>query len=347
MNVINTGISADMAQRDPRDVSLHIPIGLLNDLSSARTRNETLQCFATWSHLIVKCERCSVALFETDGLVILGLSGDRAIPTGTKLPLHGSLPGKVYTDRASQMVNDLVNQQYPDSRQLGEKGLKSVIMAPILVGDCCFGTLGFAFKTDVSDDLDCLAIIEALAKCLATQLLIVDQIHKLAQLAKTDPLTETFNRRHFYDVSKILWDHWKDSETPFAVAAVDIDHFKLVNDKYGHDVGDEVLKDVAKRLQKSLRDGDITVRMGGEEFLLLLQNCALPQADAIARRAHYAVGGNDIHVGDQNLPITVSIGVTAVSDADASVDELCKRADQALYAAKAQGRNRVMLDPGK
>ena len=331
---------------EPRDELLQIPIGLLNDLSDAKSNQEILECFAYWSQRIVQCQRCSVALPEDDTLVLVGLSGEQVNPTGTKLPLVGTLAGKVYSERKSQSVSDLANQPSPFLQNLAAKGMKSLLIAPILAGDTCFGTLGFAFTKEVTDTRDVLAVIEVLARCLATQFLINDQLEKLALLAETDHLTQAFNRRHFYQASKLLWGHWCSSRTPFAVVSIDIDHFKSVNDKFGHDVGDEVIKTVANRLQNSLRDGDITVRMGGEEFLLLLRKCAFPQAATIAHRAHSAIGGRNIHVGDHNLNITVSMGVAAVSQADANVDELCKRADQALYAAKAQGRNRIILDSG-
>lgn len=342
MNVINTGISKDVSRAEPRDELLQIPIGLLNELSRANSTQETLECFAYWSHRIVQCQRCSVALFEDDALVLVGLSGDQVNPTGTRIPLNGTLSGKVYLERKSQSLSNLANQPSIYIKNLAAKGMQSILIAPILAGDTCFGTLGFAFTKKVAETKDVMTIIEALARCLATQLLIIDQIEKLALLAETDPLTQTFNRRHFYQTSKLMWGHWCTSRTPFSIVTIDIDHFKTVNDKYGHDVGDEVLKTVANRLQKNLRDGDFTVRMGGEEFLLLLRNCAHEQANIIARRAHNAVGSNDIQIGDQNLAVTVSIGVATVTDADANVGALCKRADQALYAAKAQGRNRIV-----
>ncbi len=346
MNVINSGISQDLVDRDQRDIALRIPIGLLNDLSAARTRSETLQCFASWSHLIVEADRCSVALFEDDRMVILGLSGDRVIPTGARLSLTGTLVGKVHSERVSQQLNNLSTQPYPDTRKVAESGMRAVLAAPILAGNRCFGALCFAFAMDVSDDLDRMAIIEALAGCLATQLFIVEQIHELARLAETDPLTQTFNRRHFYEVSQLLWEHWEESRVPFAVAAIDIDHFKSVNDEHGHCAGDEVLKVIATRLQKCLREGDIAVRMGGEEFLLLLRNCTQEPATKIAERATSTVRDNPIHIGEADLSVTISIGVAGVSDADQDVEALCKRADNALYRAKNEGRDRVRVDDG-
>src|SRR5574343_637624 len=133
------------------------------------------------------------------------------------------------------------------------------------------------------------------------------------------------------------------SGTEFAVALIDIDHFKSLNDRFGHDAGDLALRHIGHILAGACRDGEMVARQGGEEFVVLLDNADTEQALIAGerlRRTIEAATGDD---NNQTPTLTVSIGVAALSASDASFDHLLSRADQALYRAKAEGRNRVML----
>ena len=165
---------------------------------------------------------------------------------------------------------------------------------------------------------------------------------KLTQLAMQDDLTGIANRRYFYKQSDVEFAHFKRSEHPLSVLMMDIDHFKKINDKYGHAVGDAVLVQFAAYVSSMVRQEDLFGRVGGEEFALLIRNTGTEAAMEIAQRicdrtAHFLIPG-----GAESDRYTVSIGVAGAALADESFEVLLRRADTALYKAKQLGRNRVV-----
>ena len=131
---------------------------------------------------------------------------------------------------------------------------------------------------------------------------------------------------------------------PVSLLAIDIDHFKKINDGYGHDVGDEVLCEFAVRLASNVRAIDIPVRHGGEEFLVVMPDTRIEDAHRIAERIRLHVAGSPFRVagGAESLDVTISIGVATSLAGETKVDGLLKRADAAMYEAKRSGRNRVI-----
>ena len=166
--------------------------------------------------------------------------------------------------------------------------------------------------------------------------------------AVTDSLTGMYNRRylesHFERVSSRL----KDEGKPISLLMLDIDHFKAVNDTHGHDIGDEVLQVVSRRILSNLRGFDTAVRFGGEEFVILLPDAPLAAAVITAERLCKAMSSTPVPVGDSpdGLSITVSLGAATTLAGDETLDTLIKRADVALYEAKSAGRNKVMTATG-
>ncbi|OQW75623.1 MAG: hypothetical protein BVN35_08210 [Proteobacteria bacterium ST_bin11] len=166
---------------------------------------------------------------------------------------------------------------------------------------------------------------------------------KLAELASTDPLTGAYNRRYFMDCAHDEFDRAVRYSRVLAVIAIDIDNFKLINDKYGHATGDNVLIALTKTIESSLRPADIFARFGGEEFFLLLPETALEEAGNVAERLLVAIANLQVPADGiaDSLAFTVSIGVAERNPHEASIEKLLERADQALYAAKHAGRNCV------
>ena len=126
---------------------------------------------------------------------------------------------------------------------------------------------------------------------------------------------------------------------------MDIDHFKRINDEHGHEMGDVALKHVAGRLQSACRGAELPARQGGEEFVVLFDNLQLHDAPAAGERLRQAVAQAPFTAGDLVLPLTVSIGLAVLRADDTHFDSLLRRADEALYVAKATGRNRVEIAP--
>jgi two-component system cell cycle response regulator len=167
--------------------------------------------------------------------------------------------------------------------------------------------------------------------------------HRGLSLALTDPLTSLYVRRYGEAHLDELIERVNQHVTSAAVLLFDVDHFKQVNDTYGHDAGDDVLRQLAARTIKSVRSVDLAVRWGGEEFLVVMPETDLANAAAVAERIRVAVAKDSFTVrsSGEKLAVTVSVGVAAaITGADR--DQLLKRADNALYCAKSAGRNRVV-----
>ncbi len=166
------------------------------------------------------------------------------------------------------------------------------------------------------------------------------ELEELARLAREDALTRLPNRRAFDEALARELARADRSGAPLAVIALDVDHFKRVNDAHGHSAGDAVLAAVAARAASALRAGDLLARLGGEEFGVLLPGADLASAAEVAERIRAAVGGAPIAAGERTLIVTVSLGCAARAPGEAG-PSLVARADARLYAAKAAGRDRV------
>jgi two-component system, cell cycle response regulator len=174
--------------------------------------------------------------------------------------------------------------------------------------------------------------------------LLRDSVQSSMEMAVTDQLTGLHNRRYLDTHVNMLFDQSALRARPLSLLMLDIDKFKLVNDSYGHDAGDEVLKEFAARVKTCTRAIDVIARMGGEEIVVALPDTALDAASAVAERIRAYVEGRgfSIHNGAREITVTVSIGVASRTPADADPHALIKRADEALYEAKGKGRNRVV-----
>ncbi|MBK8457079.1 MAG: GGDEF domain-containing protein [Phyllobacteriaceae bacterium] len=162
----------------------------------------------------------------------------------------------------------------------------------------------------------------------------------LQQAALTDALTGMNNRRYFDDALKEYLLEFHRIERPIGLMILDLDHFKSVNDTHGHDMGDEVLRAVAKCLRDFTRYHDVAARLGGEEFAVVAPNLDIETLNKLADRIRRAVAGLTITNGNVSLKVTTSVGL-AVWDRRESAEEFFKRADSNLYRAKREGRNRV------
>jgi diguanylate cyclase (GGDEF)-like protein len=166
----------------------------------------------------------------------------------------------------------------------------------------------------------------------------------LDMAARLDPLTGLLNLRAFQDAMEAHLSG--NSRAPFAIAFADVDHFKDINDQYGHADGDAALLAVANILREGLRPRDIVARIGGEEFAMLLPCSDLADALTIAERQRAMVESMRFEIAGQSLGVTISIGVAMSREPHEPVSALLRAADKALYAAKGEGRNRVVATPG-
>lgn len=161
---------------------------------------------------------------------------------------------------------------------------------------------------------------------------------KLQHLSETDELTGAYNRRKLLDTLSLLLHFYKTRKTPAVVVLMDVDHFKSINDRFGHLDGDKVLRGIAKHAIAQLREGDLFARFGGEEFALLLPNTSLDSAEIIADRLCSSIA-EGVFLPGENLTVTVSLGLSLIQAKDHSIESILHRADDALYKAKRNGRN--------
>lgn len=173
----------------------------------------------------------------------------------------------------------------------------------------------------------------------------------LRREASHDPLTGLFNRRAFFDLAQAHYQAQNpqdqvaidsDASQDLAVLMFDIDHFKQINDRFGHPVGDKVLREVARRSQAQLREGDVLARYGGEEFIVLLGNSSLATSRAVAERLCLAMQSQAIRVGEKMIQIRISVGLALRRNKKEMLVSTIERADKNLYSAKREGRNRVV-----
>ncbi len=174
-------------------------------------------------------------------------------------------------------------------------------------------------------------------------LLTLRQVQRLRALSLHDPLTGLLNRRALDAELMREWQRLQRDGQAFALLALDLDHFKGINDRHGHLVGDEVLAQTAQRLQAAVRGSDLLARTGGEEFVVLMPGVDAAGAQVAAERLRTAVAGTPFRVSCGTLPLSVSVGVAPVREAQGDPREALQRADRALYQAKAAGRDRVVM----
>ncbi|MDX1570483.1 MAG: YfiR/HmsC family protein [Xanthomonadales bacterium] len=166
---------------------------------------------------------------------------------------------------------------------------------------------------------------------------------QLYELATIDGMTGLFNRRHFMETAQMEFRHQQRMENESTLLMMDIDHFKRINDTFGHAAGDQVIEYVGKALHKNLREYDIVGRLGGEEYAMMLVDCDLARSVEIAERLCADFAAAEIPFAQTTLRITMSIGIGQIRKEDDDIEQALLRADKALYAAKARGRNRVVV----
>ena len=195
------------------------------------------------------------------------------------------------------------------------------------------GANDFIAKPFVKEELICRVnnLIEAM-----------ENINQIADFANKDFLTGVYNRRYFYDDMNEYVAYAEERAEPYAVAMLDIDHFKEINDACGHDSGDRVLKTLAKKLIDETKNGDLIARFGGEEFCIVLKNVSSEEAVKFFVNLRANIASCNVQLKKKQKNFTVSIGV-AFSRSDYKLDELLELADEALYRAKENGRNRVEI----
>lgn len=172
---------------------------------------------------------------------------------------------------------------------------------------------------------------------------LVRQAEELQKLATTDPLTGAYNRRHFFTLAEIEWMRFSRYDRPLSLLMIDVDNFKAVNDRLGHDAGDKVIAMIADACRREKRDTDVLARVGGEEFAMLLPETNAADAAKFAERLRREIAEPTARDFRKVARVTISVGVAQAGPDANGITKLMKQADNALYEAKRQGRDRVVV----
>lgn len=181
--------------------------------------------------------------------------------------------------------------------------------------------------------------IEGVARDISERKRMEEQ---LTALSRIDELTEVYSRRYFLDKSEAILEMMRRYQRPASMMMMDLDHFKTINDQYGHLVGDLALIAFTQACRKEIREADVLGRLGGEEFSLILPETTMQNAQILAERIRAATANIVIPFGDENIRFTVSIGLVEIKQDDLSMSSIMHRADLAMYQAKEKGRNQVV-----
>ncbi|MCJ7622289.1 MAG: sensor domain-containing diguanylate cyclase, partial [Anaerolineaceae bacterium] len=318
-------------------------------INTALDINTILQDVLEHSLELLDADRADLGLLTQDGqniqfhyIVRAGgelESSENLVPKGSD-----SLSWKILESGRPVLITDpeIIKKQPGD---LIEIGVTAVIAVPIASGGKILGVLGL-FQTDLEKQFSRrdLSLAESIGHQAGIAIQNTHLFEDVQRLAITDSLTGWYNRRYFFELAEIEFERSLRYQHPLSIIIFDLDHFKNVNDEYGHLVGDQVLQTVTRRIQNVLRRPDIWGRYGGEEFIILLPVTDIDPAAQVAERIRAVIADEPIETEKGALSVTISVGAASIyGQITLMVDSLLDMADQALFAAKSGGRNRVVI----
>ncbi|MEP0806450.1 MAG: diguanylate cyclase [Chloroflexota bacterium] len=307
------------------------------DLQEATTR--ILQQLAH----VLPYDSASVQLLRDGELEIIGGEGFKAPVIGIRFPVPGDNPNSVVIETRKPHILHEANKHFAAFNQPPHDHIRSWLGVPLIVRDQLIGLLAidsvepFHF-TDANIEL-----VSAFADQVAVAIENARLFDETQRLAITDGLTGLYNRRHFMEIARRKFERARRYKRSLSAMIFDVDHFKQVNDTYGHAAGDEVLRVIARLCRKELREADPLGRYGGEEFAGLFVEINAETATKVAERLRKAVENLKIPLDGKDLKVTISIGIAEQNQNTPDLESLLARADQAMYIAKHRGRNCVAV----
>lgn len=284
---------------------------------------------------------------ETDLLHVRYLVGNETLfEEGMSVPVVGSLCHDALREKRSLFIDNVSTHPVYCTNQMAiQRGVRVYASVPIWVGDQIYGTLVFLGRAVRDQPLseEDKAFIELLAAWFGKAVFEQRQRQMLETMAMTDSLTGLPNRRAADARLSVELARAKRAEEPFTIVICDLDRFKLINDHFGHDVGDEVLQHVGAILQTALRESDWVARWGGEEFILFLHRSTGREAFNAMERLREEIKARPLVTPHGKLELTASFGIATYRDSEVDITQVLAEADSCLYEAKRRGRDQVMM----
>jgi len=329
---------------------------------SSLDQEKTIERILNELNKVIPYDSAAVLLPRGDELEIVGAVGfsDLKEVIGLRFALTEDSPNAIVFERRKPYIIKDAPAIYDSYRHPPHDRIRGWMGVPLLVRDRLVGMISLdSHQVDTFTE-EHARLATAFADQVAIALDNARLFEETQRLAITDSLTEVYNRRYLMELALYEFQRSRRYNKPLSMIMLDIDHFKAVNDTYGHLVGDLTLQTVARRCRKQLRQSDVIGRFGGEEFIILLPETEAEvkgtsaqeltieiPAEIVAHRLREAFEKEKIKSEWVEFQITISLGVAGLDDNCKDIDELIDRADQAMYMAKNLGRNRVIVWSGK
>jgi diguanylate cyclase (GGDEF)-like protein/PAS domain S-box-containing protein len=293
---------------------------------------------------VIPYDTASVQLLNGNELEIVGGSGfaDPKAVIGIRFAIPGNNPNTVVLETGKPYLLQEVGSVYSEFNKPPHDHIQSWLGVPLIAQDKVIGLLAIDSVVKNHFTNEDISVAATFANQVSVALENARIFKETQDQALTDQLTGVYNRRGLFDLAKS--DFLKSLSSGHALSGImiDIDHFKTINDTYGHSIGDQVLREIAKRCKKCVRGLDYVGRYGGEEFLIILPETNIKTSIMVAERLRKIIADKPIIIGeDLELNVTASLGVAQRDENTTTLDMLIKRADQAMYVAKHKGRNCV------
>jgi diguanylate cyclase (GGDEF)-like protein len=317
-------------------------------LGAAKTEADVIDAGVRSAREITAVDFAAVTLFDSSGKVheIRAVSGDGATDlVGQRFRHNAGLVSMVLENRHSLPYRGEYDEkrQVVFTRRLAPPPMPSIVVLPLTTHDRALGTLVLGSRRRGVFNDAARSTLEVLASHMAVSLTNARMLRRLEELATMDGLTGLLNKRAMLEVGEQKLLAARRFHRRLAVVVADIDHFKNVNDSYGHDMGDVIIKGLGGILRQAKRTTDAVARFGGEEFVLICEETDARGAMLLAERVREELERTTFHHDKGTISVTCSLGVATFPEAGSTWDELFKAADGALYASKRAGRNRATV----